>query len=65
MKITITESQYRFLLEQRPDEMMPGMIERSGYKSNDPNSLSGALEKQSQYFQDIKKFVNNIFFIIF
>jgi len=58
MKITITESQYRFLLEQKPDEMMPGQIERSGYKSNDPNSLSGALEKQSQYFQDIKKFVN-------
>lgn len=58
MKITITESQYKFLLEQKPDEMMPGQIERFGYKSDNPNLLSGALEKQSKYFNDVKKFVN-------
>lgn len=43
----------RTLSEQRPDEMMPGQIERFGYKQNDPSTLTAAHKKQQQYFKEM------------
>lgn len=51
-----TLSENKLFFEQKPDEMMPGQIERFGYKQDDPNTLAPALKKQSQHFQDVKKY---------
>jgi hypothetical protein len=41
--------------EQKPDNLMPGQIERFGYTQGKPETLKPALEKQSEYFKLISK----------
>ena len=41
------------LLEQKPDEVMPGQIETMGYVQGKPETLEPALKKQEQFFKDI------------
>jgi len=53
MKIIITEEQYNLISEQKPDNLMPGQIERFGYKQNDPKTWDSALKKQVEYFRSL------------
>ena len=39
--------------EQKGDEMMPGQIERFGYRSNKPETLKPAIQKQSETLKDL------------
>lgn len=55
--VRLTESQLidliqKIIVEQRPDEMQPFQIEKFGYKSNKPETLKPALEKQRKAIQD-------------
>jgi len=51
-----TLSENILVLEQKPDEMMPGQIEKFGYKQNDPSTINNSLKKQEKYFQDVKEY---------
>ena len=44
----------RVISEQKPDSMMPGQIERFGYKQGDPKTLGPAIERQREYIQTTK-----------
>jgi hypothetical protein len=48
------------LSEQKPDEMMPGQIERFGYKQDKPETLGPAHQKQQQYIDDMYKYRHEI-----
>ena len=39
--------------DQKGDEMMPGQIERFGYRSNKPETLKPAIQKQSETLKDL------------
>lgn len=51
-----TLSENVLCLEQKPDEFMPGQIERFGYKQNDPSTITPSIKKQQKYFQDVKSY---------
>lgn len=54
MKIIITERQYgNLFLEQKPDSMMPGQIEKFGYKQSDSRTLEPSLKKQEEYLKSL------------
>jgi len=44
------------LSEQKPDEMMPGQIERFGYKQDKPETLRPALDRQQQHIQSVSNY---------
>ena len=46
------------LLEQKPDELMPGQLELFGYNPNKPQTMNAALLKQQEFFRGIRKYVN-------
>jgi hypothetical protein len=53
MKFIITESQFKMLLEQKSDNLMPFQPEKFGYRKDDPKTLEPALKKQSETIKNI------------
>jgi hypothetical protein len=45
------------LFEQKSDSMMPGQIERFGYKQGDPSTMDNALKKQQEYLKNSNLFI--------
>jgi hypothetical protein len=54
LKNTLNEN-LALVMEQKPDEMMPGQIERFGFKAGQPETLKPALKKQEKYIEDFGK----------